>query len=145
MKDVIVIKLSDIEPVQLTATPGKEAGVVRRIANPKTVGTKQLFFNIAEVNPGYSPHRWHRHTFDKAKGVELIYPADFEAVYYIVSGTGVAQWKTEDGQIKEISVSSGDTIFFPPDVAEHQVLNNGTEKMIIAQCGSPLHTRKVTE
>ena len=43
---------------------------MRRMVYPHTVGTKQLFFGIAEINPGYSPHRWHRHTHDKAEGYE---------------------------------------------------------------------------
>jgi oxalate decarboxylase/phosphoglucose isomerase-like protein (cupin superfamily) len=137
MKEVIVIKSSDIRPDPLARVAGKETGVVKRVVYPHNVGAKQLFFGIAEINPGYSPHHWHRHTYYKAEGFDAGYSKDFEGVYYIISGSGVAQWKMEDGEIKEIQVSAGDTIFFPPDVAEHQVVNKGTEKMIIAMCGSP--------
>jgi len=137
MREVIVIKSSNIESIPLAAATGKEAGTMKRMVYPHTVGAEQLFFGIAEINPGYSPHRWHRHTYDKAAGYDAGYSKDFEGVYYIISGSGVAQWKMEDGEIKEIQVSAGDAIFFPPDVAEHQVLNNSNEKMVIAMCGSP--------
>jgi oxalate decarboxylase/phosphoglucose isomerase-like protein (cupin superfamily) len=143
MKDVRVIKCSDIEPDPLPGFTGKEAGIMRRMVYPHTVGTKQLFFGITEINPGYSPHRWHRHTHDESEGYAADYSKIFEGVYYIISGSGVAQWKTEDGQIKEIKVSAGDAVYFPPDVAEHQVLNNGTEKMVITMCGSPPHKLKL--
>ena len=143
MKEVIVVRSSDVKPDLLAGVTGKEAGIMRRLVYPHTVGTKQLFFGIAEINPGFSPHRWHRHTHDKADGYEADYLKDFEGVYYIISGSGVAQWKTEDGKIKEIKVSAGDAVYFPPDVAEHQVLNNGTEKMVITMCGSPPHILKL--
>jgi len=143
MKDVKVIKCSDIEPDPLPGANAKEAGIMKRIVYLHTVGAKQLFFGVVEINPGYSPHRWHRHTYDKAEGYEAAYSKDFEGVYYIISGSGVAQWKAEDGQIKETRVGAGDTLFFPPDVAEHQLFNNGTEKMIITMCGSPPHKLKL--
>lgn len=77
-------------------------------------------------------------------GVEIIYPKNFEEVYHIISGNGVIQWKTEDGKTKEEKVSAGDTIFFPIGVAEHQLLKNGTEKMILAIFGSPTASVKVS-
>jgi uncharacterized RmlC-like cupin family protein len=143
MREVKVIKSTDIESDQLPGANMKEAGIMKRIVYSHTVGAKQLFFGIVEINPGYSPHRWHRHTYDKADGYEAVYSKGFEGVYYIISGNGVAQWKTEDGQIEEIEVGAGDTLFFPPDVAEHQLLNNGTQKIIITMCGSPPHKLKL--
>jgi oxalate decarboxylase/phosphoglucose isomerase-like protein (cupin superfamily) len=83
-----------------------------------------------------------RHITDKAEGYEVFYPKDFEEIYHIVHGSGIIQWKTEDGKIKEEKVAAGDTIFLPVDVAEHQLLNNSTEKMFVVFCGNP--TPKVT-
>ena len=143
MKEVIVVRSSDVKADLLAGVTGKEAGIMRRMVYPHTVGTKQFFLGIAEINPGYSPHRWHRHTHDESEGYAADYSNTFEGVYYIISGSGVAHWKTEDGQIKEIKVNAGDAVYFPPDVAEHQVLNNSTEKMLITMCGSPPHNLKL--
>jgi quercetin dioxygenase-like cupin family protein len=45
----------------------------------------------------------------------------------------------------EEKVSAGDTIFLPVNVAEHQLLNNGTEKMFVIFCGSPTPKVKLTK
>ena len=142
MVDVKIIRSGDAESTPLPGASGKDAGWIKRVVYPPHARTKGLFMGVSEFNPGYSVHRWHRHIRDKAEGYEVVYPKDFEEIYYIVSGNGVAQWKTEDGQIKEEKVSAGDTIFLPVDVAEHQLLNNGTEKMVVVFCGNP--TPKVT-
>jgi len=136
MEDPKIIRSEDIKSYPL---PGADenSGWIKRIIYPPHVVTKGTIFGIAEVIPGYSPHRWHTHTKDKGEGFELIYPKDFEEIYHIISGSGVMQWKTEDGKIKEEKVSAGDTIFFPVGVVEHQLLNNGNERMKIVYCGGP--------
>jgi mannose-6-phosphate isomerase-like protein (cupin superfamily) len=139
MADVKIIRSGDVEPTP-PAGSGKEAGWTKRIVFPPHVITKNSFFlAVSEVNPGQSPHRWHHHLGDKGPGHEIIYPKDFEEVYHIVSGNGVVQWKTETGKTKEEKVGKGDTIFFPVGVGEHQLLNNGPEKMAIVICGAPTH------
>lgn len=138
MVDIVVIRSGDIESKTLAGASTKDAGWMKRIVYPPHIITKGPFLGIAEVNPGYSVHRWHRHVSDKAEGYEVVYHKDFESMYYIVSGSGVIQWKTEDGKITEEKVSAGDTIFFPIDAAEHQLLNNGTEKMLLVISGSPV-------
>jgi mannose-6-phosphate isomerase-like protein (cupin superfamily) len=111
---------------------GKEAGQVKRI-----LATEKFFFNIDEINPGYSPHHWHRHTKYRAEGVEVEYPADFEEIYFILSGRGVIQWKSESGEVQEQQVGPGDMIHMPPGVVEHQLLNNGSEMISMAVVGVP--------
>jgi mannose-6-phosphate isomerase-like protein (cupin superfamily) len=142
MEDVKIIRPDAVEPTLLPATRGKEAGWLKRIVFPPNVDTKGAFFGVAEVNPTYSVHRWHSHVRDKAEGYEVVYPENFEEVYYIISGTGVVQWKTDGGKVKEENVSAGDTMFFPIGVAEHQLVNTSDEKMFVAFFGTPLH--KVT-
>jgi hypothetical protein len=51
--------------------------------------------------------------------------------YNSVKRNGVAQWKTEDGKIREEKVGPGDTLSLLGDVADHQLLNTGTEKSIV--------------
>jgi mannose-6-phosphate isomerase-like protein (cupin superfamily) len=136
MEDVKIFRSRDIESRSHPAD-GENAGWIKRIIYPPHIITKGTFMGIGEVNPGYSPHRWHTHTSDKAEGYEVVYPNDFEEFYYIVSGNGVVQWKAEDGKIKEEKVSAGDAIFFPVGVAEHQLFNNGTEKIVMVFGGSP--------
>jgi len=46
------------------------------------------------------------------------------------------QWKTPDGKVKEEKVGPGDTIYMAGDAPEHQLLNNGTEKIFLIFCGS---------
>jgi oxalate decarboxylase/phosphoglucose isomerase-like protein (cupin superfamily) len=138
MVDVIVIKSGDIKSTPLPGSSRKEEGWMKRIVYPPQVITKGSFLGAGEVNPGYSFHRWHRHTSDKAEGYEIVYPKNFEEIYYVASGNGVVQWKTEDGKINEEKVTAGDTIFLPADVAEHQLFNSGSEKMFVVFCGSPM-------
>jgi len=131
MAQLNIIKSSDVEPQNIRGL-GKEAGQIRRI-----IANDKFFFNIDEVSPGFSPHHWHRHTKYTAGGFEVEYPADFEEIYFILSGRGVVQWKTASGEIQEQEVAPGDTIHMPPDVVEHQLLNNGTETIRLAVVGVP--------
>ena len=108
----------------------------------KIITTEKLFFNVDEVSPGFSPHHWHTHTKYKAEGYEVEYPVDFEEIYFILSGRGIIQWKTESGEIREQEVGPGDTIHMPPGVVEHQLLNNGTEKVRLAVVGVPPPRRR---
>ena len=126
-----IVRSDEVQPQNIRGL-GKEAGQIKRI-----IATEKLFFNVDEVSPGFSPHHWHRHTKYTAEGVEVEYPADFEEIYFILSGRGVIQWKTESGEIREQEVGPGDTIHMPPGVVEHQLLNNGTEKIRLAVVGVP--------
>jgi len=126
-----IIKADEVKPQNIRGH-GKEAGQILRI-----LATEKFFFNIDEINPGYSPHHWHRHTKYRAEGVEVEYPADFEEIYFILSGRGVIQWKSDSGDIREQQVGPGDMIHMPPDVVEHQLLNNGTEPVSMAVVGVP--------
>ena len=126
-----VIKAADIQPQNLRGQPAA-AGRVQRI-----VATGKFDFNIDEVSPGYSPHDWHRHTKYVADGYEVEYPSDFEEIYFVISGHGVLQWKEQGGEVREQDVGPGDTIFFPPGVGEHQLLNNGAETIRIGVIGVP--------
>jgi oxalate decarboxylase/phosphoglucose isomerase-like protein (cupin superfamily) len=143
MVDLVIIKSAEVEPVPPPGA-GKEAGWMKRVVYPPHAKTKGAFLGLAKVNPGYSVHRWHRHTSDKAKGYEVTYPENFEEIYHIIRGNGLIQWKTEEGKIKEKEVGAGDTILLPVDVVEHQLLNSGPEKMYVVFCGSPTPQVKIT-
>ena len=143
MDEIKIFRFNDIESVSLVGQSNTQGGSIKRIIYPQNVNTKGLIFGFVEVYPGHAPHRWHNHVTDKAPGFEVVYPKDFEEVYYILSGRGVVQWKTEAGKVKEKEVGPGDTIFFPVGVPEHQLLNNGTEKMTIVYCGTPTTSIKV--
>ena len=131
MAQLKIVRSDEIQPRNIRGL-GKEAGQIRRI-----IATEKLFFNVDEVSPGFSPHHWHTHTKYKAEGYEVEYPSDFEEIYFVLSGRGVIQWKTESGKIREQEVAPGDTIHMPPGVVEHQLLNNGTEKIRLAVVGVP--------
>jgi oxalate decarboxylase/phosphoglucose isomerase-like protein (cupin superfamily) len=136
MKKPIVIKASEVEKTTPPAV-GKEAGWMQRIAYPSdSMLTKGVFLGVCEINPGYCVHRWHEHTTDQAAGYEVTYPEGFEEIYYMVNGTATIQWKTNKGEILEEQVSAGDAVYFPEGVAEHQLLNNGKEKMFVVFCGN---------
>lgn len=131
MTQLKIIKSGDVQPQNIRGQ-GKEAGQVKRI-----IASEKFFFNVDEVNPGFSPHHWHRHTKYRAEGFDVEYPADFEEIYFIISGQGVVQWKTASGEVQEQTVGPGDTIYMPPGVVEHQLLNNGSETIRLAVVGVP--------
>lgn len=131
MAPLKIIRADEIVPDSIRGS-GENAGQVHRI-----IATEKFFFNIDVVNPGHSPHHWHRHVKYRTDTHEVDYPADFEEIYYILSGKGVIQWKTDDGEIREQEVGPGDTVFTPPDVVEHQLLNNGSEPIRMAVVGAP--------
>jgi len=135
MAQLKIIKSDEVKPQNIRGF-GKEAGQVQRI-----VATEKLFFNVDEVSPGFSPHHWHQHDHYTAEGVKVEYPADFEEIYFILSGKGVIQWKTESGEVAEQEVGPGDTIHMPAGVVEHQLLNSGTEKIRLAVVGVPPPSR----
>jgi len=131
MAELRIVRSNEIQPQNIRGL-GKEAGQIRKI-----IAANKFFFNVDEVNPGFSPHHWHTHTKYRAEGYEVEYPADFEEIYFIISGRGLIQWKTESGETLEQEVGPGDTIHMPPGVVEHQLLNNGTEKIRLAVVGVP--------
>jgi mannose-6-phosphate isomerase-like protein (cupin superfamily) len=131
MAQLKIVKSDDVQPRNIRGL-GKEAGQIKRV-----IATDKLFFNIDEVSPGFSPHHWHKHDQYTTEGVRVEYAPDFEEIYFILSGHGVVQWKTESGEIHEQAVGPGDTIHMPPGVVEHQLLNNGTEKIRLAVVGVP--------
>ena len=131
MTQLKIIKSGDVQPQNIRGQ-GKEAGQVKRI-----IASEKFFFNVDEVSPGFSPHHWHRHTKYRAEGFDVEYPADFEEIYFIISGEGVVQWKTASGEVQEQTVGPGDTIYMPPGVVEHQLLNNGSETIRLAVVGVP--------
>lgn len=131
MAQLKIIEADEVKPQNIRGL-GKEAGQIKRI-----VATEKFFFNVDEVSPGFSPHHWHRHDKYRHDGVEVEYAADFEEIYFILSGRGVIQWKTDSGEVREQDVGPGDTIHMPPGVVEHQLLNNGTEKLRLAVVGVP--------
>ena len=126
-----VVRAEDVEPRNIRGF-GKEAGQVKRI-----VATPKFYFNIDEVNPGFSPHHWHRHDRYRAEGMEVEYPPDFEEIYFIIEGRGVIQWKTEGGATHKQAVGPGDTIYFPPGVVEHELRNDGADPIRLAVVGVP--------
>lgn len=131
MAQLKIVRSDEVQPQNIRGQ-GKEAGQIKRI-----LATEKLFFNVDEVSPGYSPHPWHRHTQYKTEGYQVEYPADFEEIYFILSGRGVIQWKSENNEISEQAVGPGDTIHMPPGVVEHQLLNNGSEPIRMAVVGVP--------
>jgi oxalate decarboxylase/phosphoglucose isomerase-like protein (cupin superfamily) len=131
MTQLKIVRSDEVQPQNIRGL-GKEAGQIRKV-----VTTEKLFFNVDEVNPGFSPHHWHRHDRYRHEGYEVEYAADFEEIYFILSGQGVIQWKTESGEVQEQQVGPGDTIHMPADVVEHQLLNNGTEPIRLAVVGVP--------
>lgn len=133
------IKIVKFDDVPSDTMPGTEPGIgcLKRIIFPHTVPAKGFSFAYGEVPPGQSLHRWHKHTGDKMNGLEVIYSEGFEELYFIIKGTGVVQWKEQNGEIKEKALSERDTILFCDGVPEHQVLNTGGENMLIAVVGCP--------
>ena len=131
MGQIRIIRPAEVKPQSFRGL-SEDGGQFRKV-----IVTERMFLNVDEVNPGFSPHRWHTHTTDEGQGYRIDYAEDFEEIYFILSGSGVIQWKSESGEIVEEGVSSGDTIYIPPGVGKHQLLNNGKEKIVLMVIGSP--------
>jgi mannose-6-phosphate isomerase-like protein (cupin superfamily) len=120
------------------AEEGEDAGSIGRVVGPDTDANANLFLGVAEVNPGFTAHKWHVHTHDKGQRYEIHYPKDFEEIYYVTRGSGVVQWETEEGNVEEVKVGEGDVIYFPIGVARHQLLNDSDSKLTILYTGTPM-------
>lgn len=131
MSEPIIVHPSDVEDVEW---PGGGKG--RRMISPLVPGSKKLLLGIIYVEPGKSAHRWHTHTYDRADTFEIIYPEDFEEAYFIVKGKGTVYWKIGD-EVKQVEVEEGDAIYFPVGVVEHQLVNTGSDIMIVIYAGTP--------
>jgi mannose-6-phosphate isomerase-like protein (cupin superfamily) len=103
---------------------------------PELPGSKNLLMGVICVDPGKSPHRWHTHIVDKGEEIEIVYPQDFEEAYYITKGKGVVTWKI-GGKQEKLPIEEGDAVYFPIEVAEHQVFNTGNEQMVVVFVATP--------
>jgi mannose-6-phosphate isomerase-like protein (cupin superfamily) len=116
---------------------------LRRLIHPNTGCSKVFQMAILVVDPGKSPHRWHRHMGSDSGpgGFSVEYAPGLEEAYIIIHGNGVLQWKV-GGKVIEKNVNEGDAIFFPSECVEHQLLNTGSKPMLIALGASPPVTVK---
>ncbi len=93
MEDVKIVRGDDAKPQVLPGALEKKAGWIKRLIYPDNVGAEGIVMGIAEANPGYSIHPWHTHTRYESKGIELVYPKNFEEIYYIIKGSGSSNIK----------------------------------------------------
>lgn len=112
-------------------------GSIRRAIYPDTVGSARLFVGLAEFGPGTAPHVWHRHASEIVGDKRLIYALDFEEFYFVVAGSGLMQWRLDDGAEQHCSVEAGDCVYMPPGVVEHRIFNSGASPMRVLYGGSP--------
>ena len=126
----VVIKPAEGKPIR-----GAFGGYGRRMLTDKH--SKNLCMGILYVDPGKSPHRWHSHDKpDEKDGFRVVYPENFEEAYLIVQGKGLQQWK-EGGEIREVRVETGDVVYFPKGVYEHQLLNDQDTPMTVVYATCP--------
>ena len=112
-------------------------GAIKRLIYPATVGSEKLFVGVAEVEPGEAPHVFHTHGKEKIGDIELEYDSEFEEFYYVVTGNGSMQWRTDDGTLHEQAVNAGDAIYMPPGVCEHRIFNSGGTRLTVLYGGTP--------
>ena len=132
MSEPVLVRAKD---VQDTKWPGGGRG--KRLVYPRTAGSRNMIAGVIRVPPSLSPHRWHRHTVDKAEGYFVKYPRGFEEAYIIVRGNGVVLWK-KGGRVRRRLLSEGDAVYFPPGIAENQVVNTGKKEMVLVYVGTPI-------
>ncbi len=137
MTEPKILKLDEIESRPLFGSEGFHEGWIKRIVYHPYVDTKKVYVGMLEVNPGFYAHRWHTHTSDRSKDSQLVFSEDYLEIYHLVSGRGTVQWKNKDGRIEERTAVSGDTIYFPVGMPEHQFINSGTEKIRLIIVGVP--------
>ena len=121
------------EEGMLFEVPG--GGYARRMIG--TGISQKMCMGIVYVEKGKSVHRWHTHDeMDRSGDYEIIYPKGFEEEYLIVQGEGILQWKAER-RIHEETLRTGDAVYFPTGVVEHQVINNSYKPLVVAYALSP--------
>jgi mannose-6-phosphate isomerase-like protein (cupin superfamily) len=124
-----------IKPEEGKRLSGAFGGYGRRMLND--THSKKLCMGVLYVDPGKSPHRWHSHDKpDSNEGFVVVYPQEFEEAYFIVQGKGVLQWK-DGGEVKELRVETGDVVYFPPKVHEHQLFNDQETPMTVVYATAP--------
>ncbi len=131
MGQIKVIRSDEVKTQPYGGSREKE-GQIKRILR-----AKKMYMSLSEINPGFTAHPWHNHTTSKAEGYRIDYTDDFEEIYFVVEGSGVIEWKTDTGEIRQEKVGSGDTIYMPPGVEEHQLVNKGPGKLRLLIFGSP--------
>lgn len=112
-------------------------GTIKRAIYPDTLGSVRLFIGLAEFGTGTAPHVFHRHGTETIGGKRLTYAPEFEEFYFVVTGSGVMQWKLDDGQLVEEPVAAGDSIYMPRGVVEHRIVNTGVGTMRVLYGGTP--------
>lgn len=69
-------------------------------------------------------------------GFTVNYPEGFEEAFVVVQGRGLLQWK-ENGEVKERRFETGDCIYCPTGVAEHQIFNDQESPMTVVYAATP--------
>ena len=125
-----------VKPEEGKKITGAFGGYGYRILTQKH--SPNLVMGTIYVDPGKAPHRWHNHhDTDSADGFSVSYPEGFEEAFIIVQGKGMMQWKEEDGTIKEQRVEAGDCVYCPPDIYDHQILNDQETPMMVVYAATP--------
>jgi mannose-6-phosphate isomerase-like protein (cupin superfamily) len=132
MEEPKIVHFSDAQPHQLHGE-----GRILRLIYPATVGSQRLFIGLAVVPPGEAPHVFHRHGVEIIGDIRLEYDPDFEEFYFVVAGSGLMQWRYDDGAVTEKPVSAGDAIYMPPGCVEHRIFNSGASEMRVLYGGTP--------
>jgi uncharacterized cupin superfamily protein len=91
--------------------------VIRHLAAPWNVGTKNVWVGTSAVEPGFTSNE-HAH-------------GDQEEIFYCVSGRGKIR---VDGE--ECRVEIGDLVYAPPG-STHQLINDGAEIFKVLAVVSP--------
>lgn len=124
-----------IKPEQGKKVTGAFGGYGWRILTDRH--SSKLAMGILYVDPGKSPHRWHTHDkADSKDGFTVNYPEGFEEAFVVVQGRGLLQWK-ENGEVKERRFETGDCIYCPTGVAEHQIFNDQESPMTVVYAATP--------
>ncbi|NIN53609.1 MAG: cupin domain-containing protein [Nitrososphaeria archaeon] len=99
-------------------TPPPYSRVLKILASPWTIGTKNLWLAVSKVNVG---GRSNAHSHEKE-----------EEIFYIVSGRG----KVIVGD-EECKIDAGSCIYIPKNTV-HQLINTGDETLkVLAICSPP--------
>ncbi len=116
-------------------------GAIRRAIYPDLAGSQHLFIGLAEFEPGTAPHVFHRHGTEVVGAPghrrRLTYDREFEEFYFVVEGKGEMQWRLANGDLHAEPVSAGDSVYFPPGVVEHRIVNTGLGPMRVLYGGTP--------
>jgi hypothetical protein len=137
MAEPKIIRAGEVESAQLPGAKKIQAGWIKRILYSPKIQTKGVFFGVAEINPAIRFIDGTPTPRIKARGMKWFIPKFLRK--FIILSVGWSNAMETGGRAKHQGRKSncGKHHIMPVGIVEHQLFNNGNEKIAMVFCGHP--------